>query len=329
MKGIRTSAPGKIVVCGEYAVLCGAPAVAIAVNRRATVSIRLATGDRNTVFAPGYTDTESQFVYANEHGFKWDGAASFTLLENIWNRFAIDQQQAFAVTLDTRGFRDPHSEAKYGLGSSAALAAALTAALARVSGQQVDEEELAMAAHREFQGGKGSGVDIAASCRGGVIAYSISGRRQQLVWPDGVEYAVLWSGRPASTEQRVERFAAAEQGADARALGEAAAAVLDSWPDRKRVFRVLHEYIRELQRFSAELGLGIFDAGHAELTEMADGDSVIYKPCGAGGGDIGIVLAQDPVTLRNFVERAVATGFRQLDVTIDASGLRDEGPETN
>ena len=38
---IRASAPGKIVLSGEYAVLDGAPAICAAVDRRAAVTIEL------------------------------------------------------------------------------------------------------------------------------------------------------------------------------------------------------------------------------------------------------------------------------------------------
>lgn len=328
MTEIITSAPGKVVVCGEYAVLQGAPAVAMAVNRRATVSIRQTEGSWNTVTTPGYMDDESRFVVTRDDGFRWDGTASLSLLEKVWRRFPVDQEHAFHITLDTREFRDPDSGIKYGLGSSAALAVALSRALTRVSGRAPAAEQFAMEAHHEFQGGSGSGVDVATSCRGGLIAYRISGQRQHLAWPDGVEYAVLWSGRAASTKRRIERFAATESRGDTLALCMAAAAVLDSWPDRKQVLHAMHEYVLELRRFSSERELGIFDAGHAELTEMADGHRVIYKPCGAGGGDVGIAMAQDPGTLRTFVESAVATGFRQLDAVIDTSGVRDEDRES-
>ena len=48
MNGIRASAPGKVIVAGEYAVLHGAPAVAMAIDRRAHVTID-ATVERNSL----------------------------------------------------------------------------------------------------------------------------------------------------------------------------------------------------------------------------------------------------------------------------------------
>ncbi|MDH3305214.1 MAG: hypothetical protein OEM92_08415, partial [Gammaproteobacteria bacterium] len=55
------SAPGKLVLCGEYAVLDGAPAVCMAVDRRATVTVTDADGRWHRVSAPGYASTEGRF----------------------------------------------------------------------------------------------------------------------------------------------------------------------------------------------------------------------------------------------------------------------------
>ena len=50
---VRTSAPGKVILSGEYAVLDGAPAVVMAVDRRARVSVSAGSGDWHRVSAPG------------------------------------------------------------------------------------------------------------------------------------------------------------------------------------------------------------------------------------------------------------------------------------
>jgi phosphomevalonate kinase len=58
-----------------------------------------------------------------------------------------------------------------GYGSSAATAVALAGALLAASGAEASRDEvfaLALAAHRAFQGGRGSGYDVATSTYGGV-----------------------------------------------------------------------------------------------------------------------------------------------------------------
>ena len=47
---------------------------------------------------------------------------------------------------------------------------------------------------------------------------------------------------------------------------------------------------------------------------------LVYKPCGAGGGDIGILLAEDASNADEFVAAALPDGFKPLDLRIDEQG---------
>ena len=49
---IEVSAPGKLVLIGEYGVLYGAPALVMAVDRRARVVLEAVRGDRWVLTAP-------------------------------------------------------------------------------------------------------------------------------------------------------------------------------------------------------------------------------------------------------------------------------------
>ena len=80
-------------------------------------------------------------------------------------------------------------------------------------------------------------------------------------------------------------------------------------------------YVDALMRFGVDHDLGIFDAGHGELAEESLSRNVVYKPCGAGGGDSGIVLATDRQAVDDFTEIASAAGFRLLDITLETRGV--------
>lgn len=80
------------------------------------------------------------------------------------------------IEIDTTAFFDSQDGRKQGLGSSAAAAVLLTAALFQLSGREplLAREEViraAIAAHRDANGGRGSGYDIATSALGGVIRF--------------------------------------------------------------------------------------------------------------------------------------------------------------
>ncbi len=47
----------------------------------------------------------------------------------------------------------------------------------------------------------------------------------------------------------------------------------------------------------------------------------MYKPCGAGGGDLGMAFAIDPDALDSFERAAVAAGFNRLPLELDEHGI--------
>ena len=74
-------------------------------------------------------------------------------------------------------------------------------------------------------------------------------------------------------------------------------------------------------QFDVDYDLGIFDAGHQELAKAAAKRSLVYKPCGAGGGDIGMVFATDKEAVAEFTDLAAQNGYQLLDVLLEASGV--------
>lgn len=332
MKTVLATAPGKVVLSGEYAVLDGAPAIGLAVDRRAQVAIRQQARGPHRVDTPGLAAAERCFTVRSGE-FDWqDDLPPWKLLECCWRAACIDAPGPLAIRLDTRAFRDPGSGLKIGVGSSAALASALSAALCTVAAGESDPRQIAMRAHRDFQHGKGSGLDVATSFSGGVVEFRMEepcGRRQP--WPDGLHYAILWSGVEVDTAARIARLAGTEVHSSRQALADAAAAVAAAWRSAApvAVLDSLVSYVVTLERFSADHELGVFDAGHAALVGMARRDGLVYKPCGAGGGDIGIVLGTDVNAIEAFVGLAADGGFVKTNLSIDDAGARTEAARSD
>lgn len=331
MKALQASAPGKAVLSGEYAVLEGAPAVAMAVDRRARVRIEHTGEPQHRVSSPGRA-AAALFRAHPDGEIEWleGAAAEFTLVRHVWRAVRPEPGAAIALSLDTRDFRHGPGGPKLGFGSSAALAVALASAL---GGGKLPPAELyrkAARAHREFQGGRGSGVDIATAVHGGVIAYRMDGRVEPAAWPAGLELAFLWSGRPVDTAAKLAQLAEARIRADRAlaALVDAAGAVHAGWTHgADAVLRSLEAYTRALLRFSADSGLGIFNSGHDALYEEASRRGLVYKPCGAGGGDVGAVFARERAALDEFVRWAAAHGFEPLTAAADGRGVTREADD--
>lgn len=324
MIDVSTSAPGKVVIAGEYAVLDGAPAICMAVNRRAHVSITTSNNDHHSVIAPGFSETVGQFTAAGDR-IEWlAGAEEFSLLEAVWAEVAPTVSENLTIVLDSNDFIDPATSMKLGIGSSAALTVALTASLDNISDDDINVLRAATDAHRRFQRGSGSGVDIACSFSGGIIEYRMGGEPAcSLTWPNGLAYALLWSGVAASTDQKLNQLARTGAGQARAELAIASARVAASWGAGSpvEILQELRAYTEALRKFDVDHRLGIFDAGHAELADAAASAGLIYKPCGAGGGDLGIVIANDASDIATFVDSARASNFRQMDMAIDETGI--------
>jgi len=329
MMQLTATAPGKAVISGEYAVLIGAPAIAVALDRRAIVNIENATEDNHVVTTPGFTNGSWRFSTSDDGEITWHDKlpkSGLPLVEAAFAMADFDARVAKSFSIDTRAFADESTRRKFGLGSSAAAITALVAALCELGVQESDVGQAALAAHLRFQNGLGSGVDIATSLTGGVIEYRM-GDAVNLVrhsWPEDLFYTILWSGRPASTHVRIAKFDQLNlHDSTVSALVEAANNVASVWGGQRaaEICASLRVYTETLHQFDFAHTLGIFAAGHDRLFAASNSSKVLYKPCGAGGGDIGIALSLDSSALADYVAGAEKLGFHALSVAVDSNGL--------
>lgn len=329
MTFISASAPGKAVLSGEYAVLREAPAISVAVNCRADVRVTTTGKDFHSIATPGHAEGQWRFT-ANDRGeVAWldePPIGGLALVEMAWLATAPREQRGLSITVDTRSFFAAGSGIKLGLGSSAAAMTALIGALCELAPGQHNRGALAMKAHKAFQRGQGSGVDIATSLHGGVIEFRMNNRDAplQLRWPEGLFFRFLWSGQAADTGSKISKLGltTGDEG-NWDALLTAAQAVSSTWAGGNvtDILDEIRRYTKVLRRFSIDHNLGIFDAGHDGLVDLAAPSGVVYKPCGAGGGDIGIVMAIDESAVVRFGERAKESGFVSLDFALDQNGV--------
>jgi phosphomevalonate kinase len=140
---VTASAPGNVILLGEYAVLEeGGLGVAFAVNKR----VRLAAEPASRLSVEPASPVVSAVVAA------------------------VQKARAGApevrIRIDSSELHLPDGR-KAGFGSSAAVAVALVRALLRERSPEAACLELALAAHRAAQGGVGSGYDVCCSFFGG------------------------------------------------------------------------------------------------------------------------------------------------------------------
>ena len=168
MKAIA-SAPAKIILAGEHFVVYGEPAIVMAIDCYAKVSVK----DRNDNVIHiasnlGFSGSFKGNRFQPDHG----GLGAHKILEPI----RIASQTALKELKEESGLNiviKSEIPVAAGLGSSGALAVATVAAVGKFFGVNFTKEKivnLSFEAER-FVHGKPSGIDQAISTNGGIIVY--------------------------------------------------------------------------------------------------------------------------------------------------------------
>ncbi len=311
------SAPGKMMLSGEYAVLDGAPALVAAVQRRAVVQV-VPTGTADV--ARGLDHPEPRFP---------EVAATRALAEQELG-FELDGE----LTVDVSELRG--AEVKLGLGSSAAAAAATAALMFDRAGRTPTPAELfdlAIRGHEEVAP-QGSGADVASAVHGGTIHYLAPIRQvRPVLWPTDLIATVVFTGQAASTRELVGKVRALQQSAGGRydrcmrRLADGAVTLAKAFEaaDGPAIVAAADDYGKAMGGLGAAAGAPIVEERLTRIAELAREAGGAAKPSGAGGGDVAIAFFTDEDASAAFASACGAAGFEVLDVTLGGPGARVDG----
>ncbi len=170
---ITASAPGKVILFGEHAVVYGKPAIAVAVNRYVHIKMGERSDNRIHVQTPqlgvsGYLELEDETIKC-ENNHK-TGILSYILrsLIIIQNETGLKFEKGLEIVLELE------IPIGAGLGSSAAVTVATLAAAFKYFKQEFNRDKIARLAHQvelEVQG-EASPIDTTLSTFGGAIYLS-------------------------------------------------------------------------------------------------------------------------------------------------------------
>jgi len=293
-------APGKLVLTGAYAVLEGAPALVVAVDR-----------------------------YARADASRTADAPSAEVVEAIGSNAPFCDAEAMY-----------EGGKKLGLGSSAAVLVASLGARAAKSGQDLADPDVrsrlfarARDAHMIVQGG-GSGVDVAASTYGGVLRYALHAGRPWVLassFPEDLTLAAFFSGTSARTSDLLGRVAEL-RAKDPEMHRNKLAALISASQVAAEIFEAGSgaEFVAAARAYAGaldELGdaadANIVPLDFRRLDVVAGEEDAVFFPSGAGGGDVGVYLGPRPPT-ENFTKRAALLGMQPIPLQIDREGVRSE-----
>ena len=306
-------APGKAILAGEYAVLHGGPAIAVAVDRCARAWLEHGQGTAPSPFVVAALDKAAKELNAPH------------LLQS--GHLGVDSTALYEGTK------------KIGLGSSAAVTAAALGAAFVAEGRSLDDKQklfaLADDAHAIAQGTRGSGIDVAVAVYGGAIKFQRKNGDvliEQVELPDGVRLTFVFTGQSASTPMllgKVKALAesqpARHEAAIGRLLSQAHAFCAAVAHGEARELIAAADAYREAMQFLGDAaGAEIVTREHAQLAMLARRHGGAAKPSGAGGGDLGVAFTVGADATHALREECRAAGLNVLSLGAPAPGLRME-----
>jgi mevalonate kinase len=282
------SAPGKVFLFGEHAVVYGKPGVAMAIKPRVFVTVRKS---RNP--------TRAKSPYINE---------CFNMLGVRGSVYVHSQLQSSS-----------------GLGSSAAVTVATLSAINDefdIGHTREEIAEMAFAVEKKVQNGRASPTDTYVSTNGGMVL--ITGNSKRRLPPQSLHIVVGNTMVPHSTAKMVELVGDLQKkhpeiaNPILDAIGAVTLSALHNINNPKELGRCMDMNNALLEA----LGVGHPTSSKLILAARASG-AYGAKITGAGGG--GCIIALCPRRAKNRVAGAIeACEGRAIITTIDTDGVRKE-----
>lgn len=321
-KKISVSAPGKLMLLGEHAVVYNRPCLVTAVDQRMNLTAEIQDNDNFELEAPdvkvlNYKKPLSELGKGDiPKGAKFVEIA----VRNIFEKFGLNKGLRIATMSEF--------SSQFGFGSSSASTVCTVKAVSEILGLNLSNKEifdLSFKTVLDIQG-KGSGFDVAAAVYGGTLYFVTGGKTIEPLKISTLPLLVGYSGIKADTATLINKVKEAFAGKEKRleeiynqisVLVERAktALLIKSWQEFGQLMNQNQEYLRELGVSIEKLDNMI----KASLNAGAYG----AKLSGAGGGDCITALASEDK--RENVEKAITkAGGEILKVHTNAEGVRIE-----
>lgn len=301
---IKVSAPGKLLLLGDHAVVYGYPCIVTAVDKRLYVEAEMINNSENQIIAPQVK--ESRFVLESIAKFK--------------EKFKIKK----SVKITTKG----DFSHNVGLGSSSAVTVATFKALGLLFAVKISERQifdLSYEVNLKIQG-VGSGFDVAAANYGKTLYFVRGGKVIELLYNEKLPLVVGYSGLKADTPFYVRKVAEAFKARQSE-MGSIFKQIKDLVEKAKidlrgKNFESLGKKMTQNHYLLQQLGVSI-----PKLDAMVEAAIKVgaygAKLSGAGGGDCMIALVPPGKSLA--IKKAIENvGGEVIEVNNNAEGVRVE-----
>ena len=340
---ITVSAPGKVHLIGEHAVIYGEPAIIAAIDKRCYVDaeksdkIKITSRELNKSVA---FEIEDVLSFTQEVSELWDRCHEKGNFSGLFSKMKQDglnyAKVAVGKSLKSIGINggvglNIKSDIPFGsgVGSGAALAVSVVKAISELYGKKLSLDEINKIAFEieKIAHGTPSGGDNAVCCYGGLIwfekrASENTMRSLKKDVPYKLEnFVLVYTKNPErSTGEMVQLVRNLEENyrnLRIKNLGGLTSEMLDALKNIN--FLKMKEIINETQRNLAELGASTMEIDELAFVVREIGGAA--KLCGAGGGGIVLCYHENKSKL---METIKGLGYRPIETELGVEGVRVE-----
>lgn len=316
---IKVSAPGKLLLFGDHAVVHERPCIVTSVDHRISVSLEKRGDDKIILKAPDVRFRD-YIISINDLKEPHPKDVNFVLTAvlNFFEQYKLKS----ALEIKTKS----EFSAKVGLGSSSAVTVSTIKGLSELFGIKMSNKELFDLSYRTILDIQevGSGFDVAAAIYGGTLYFVTAGKTIEPLEIENIPLIVGYTGIKADTATLVKMVS--------RKLKENPKKVSKIFDKSEEIVNLARvemedsnwEKVGELMKLNQSL-LRDLDVSSDKLESLIKASlsagSYGAKLSGAGGGDSMVAIArrEDMSTVENAIEKA---GGKIIKVKIQAEGVK-------
>lgn len=320
VKKITVSAPGKLMLFGEHAVVYGRPCIVTAVGQRMKATVELT---EEAIFELNAPDVQvTGYKKPMEQLGVGDIPKGAKFVELAIKNFISKKKLKTGIRVTTKS----EFNSQFGFGSSSASTVCVIKALSELTGAKLSDKKIFDLSYKTVLDvqGKGSGFDVAAAVFGGTIYYVTPGKVIRPLNLTSLPLIIGYSGIKADTvtlmnqvSQKAKKYPKVIEDiytSIGELVPQAQKAIL------KEDFETVGELMNLNQGYLESLGVG-----GRKLSEMiyAAREAGAYgaKLSGAGVGDCMIAFA--PTKLKKAVSDAInKAGGQAIDISSNVPGIK-------
>ncbi len=325
MKKITTSAPGKLLLFGDHAVVHGHPCIVTAIDQRVFVTVEKRSDD---LFVMQASDVEITHYQKKLHEVgQGNLPKSVRFIETVLAEFLQQYPQQEGVSVSTRS----DFSALYGFGSSSAVSVAFAQALSKVFLVSLTKRQLFDIVYKAVIAvqGVGSGFDIAAAIWGGTLYYISPAKVVDQLRLAELPLVVGYTGMKTDTPTIINQVAAAKEKDPARIerLFQQSTTIVEKAKTalQKQDWKAVGHLMNQNQLVLAELGVSS-PVLYTLISAAKNVGAYGAKLSGAGIGDCMIAMSDTSQIAK--IEKAIKdAGGQPISVITNAEGVRIEKEE--